>query len=115
MRPKLKSCLSLEVDLRSYDPAELDDFSFGLRAMIGSADSQGQESFDIHVCTPKWLVRHCQEPMWGRHMLIVPHYDLVMIEAAIEGYCQSCSGRDWNEVGMRLSRIGKWEFEDYRP
>jgi hypothetical protein len=115
MQSKLKSLHSLEIDLGSYIPVEADDFSIDLRAMIGSLDSQGEESFDIHVCTPKWLLQHCQEPLWGRHMLIVPHYDIQMIKAAIDSYCQSCSGQNWNEVSLRLSRIGKWEFEDYRP
>jgi hypothetical protein len=52
--------------------------------------------------------------MWGRHMLIVPDYDLKKIRAIIAQYSISCEGKDWEAVAKLLSRIGRWEFEDYR-
>jgi len=33
--------------------------------------------------------------------------------SAINKFLKSCSGEDWNAVARKVSRLGKWEFEDY--
>ena len=114
MRAHLKHLHSPDVDFRDYWPAKEDNFSFLLQAMIGPEGSDASESFDIVVCTPKWLSANCNDPMWGRHMMIVPSYDLEKIKQTITSYCSSCVGNDWESIAVLLSRIGKWEFEDYR-
>lgn len=114
MRAHLKHLHSPDIDLQAYRPAEEDNFSFLLQAMIGPEGDDASESFDIVVCTPKWLSANCSGPIWGRHMMIVPGYDLEKIRQTITSYCGSCSGDDWASIAVLLSRIGKWEFEDYR-
>jgi len=115
MRAKLKEFYSLDFDLNSYWPDQLDNFGFWVRAMVGPEDGEGSESFDIQVCTPEWLKSRYSddEVLSGRHMLIVFEYDLDKIKNKVSSYCDSCSGKTWQEIAGKLSRIGYWEFEDY--
>jgi hypothetical protein len=56
MRAVLKDLYSTDLaDAKTYTPEEEDNFGFLLRAEIGAPDAEGAESFDITVCTPKWL------------------------------------------------------------
>lgn len=75
----------------------------------------GSEAFDIQVCTPAWLKSQCagEGPIWGRHMLIVDVYDYEAIKGLIESYVARIDD-DWATIAMTLSRIGAWEFEDYK-
>lgn len=87
--PQLKGLYSPDVDLDSYRPDEADCFGFLLQAFFGPSDGAGRESFDILVCTPKWLDREIGED------------------------AQRCSAADWEEAARRLGQLGRWEFEDY--
>ena len=118
MRAELRRLHSPDVhDLESYCPEEPDNFGFLLQAMIGPAGGQGEESFDIVVCTPQWLKRNHDEReiVLGRDHLIVFRYDYKRLENFITGFVTGCDGRSWGDLAQQLSRLGKWEFEDYRP
>lgn len=82
--------------------------------MIGPEGSEGEESFDLLVCTPKFLESEQKMPMFGRHVLIVGHYDFSQISKVIEDYCNTLDESDWSGLASKLSRIAHWEFEDYR-
>jgi len=114
MIAELRNLFSLDVDLLSFFPEREDCFVLQLRAMIGPKGQSSEESFDIQVCTPRWMLENCQEPMWGRHLLVVPGYDMQLIRSMLNHYCESCTGATWHEVANKISRIGKWEFEDYQ-
>ena len=43
------------VDLATFVPPDTDDFGFLLQLIVGPAGSEGEESFDLVVCTPKWI------------------------------------------------------------
>jgi hypothetical protein len=118
MTAELKRLHSPDVyDLRNFVPEIIDNFGFLLQAMIGPKGVDGEESFDIQVCTPKWLSDR-QDPsdvVIGRHYLIVFGYDYDRLVNVIANFCEECSGKTWQEIAMRLDRLGKWEFEDYQP
>ena len=40
-------------------------------------------------------------------------YDYDRLVKMVELYCDSCEGKNWRDVAQKLSRLGKWEFEDY--
>jgi hypothetical protein len=117
MKAKLKRLHSPDIDLATFFPEEPDNFGFLLQAMIGPDNQEGEESFDIQICTPKWLQSRYSESevLFGYHHLIVFEYDLRRIENTISKYCDGCTGVSWQEIARKLSRIGHWEFEDYIP
>jgi hypothetical protein len=79
------------------------------------AAGEGEESFDIVVCTSRWLGRQVEikRIVEGRHHLFVRKFDLVQLHAFLHGYGVRCVGTTWSEVAERLARLGRWEFEDY--
>lgn len=117
MKAKLKRLHSPDIDIQTYWPEDMQNFSFLLQAMIGPDDSDGEESFDIEVCTPEWLRSQysSEDIIMGRHLLIVFDYDFDRIKSYISRYCDQCQGENWDEISLKLGRIGRWEFEDYTP
>lgn len=116
MKAKLNNLHSVDFDLSSYWPDDPAKFGFWLRAIVGPADKPGEESFDIFVCTPEWIKERCssQKAIWGRHMLIVMEYDVDAIRSRISTKVESYFADDWPRLAEQLSRIGAWEFEDYK-
>lgn len=118
IEPMLKRFHSPDIpDLESFSPADPTSFSFLLQAMFGPRESEGEESFDIVVCTPRWLAREVERKgmVEGRHHLVVSKFDLPQIRSFLALYAKTCAGKTWQEAAMKLSRLGKWEFEDYKP
>ena len=85
--------------------------------MIGPRDGEGEESFEIVVCTPKWLTEKYKaaDVLLGLHKVIVFEYDYRRLRGFIEKFLMRCSGDNWNEVAGKVSLLGHWEFEGYRP
>lgn len=118
IRAELRALYATDMDvLGTYKPDNIEDFCVVVRAMVGPKGSKGEESFDINVCTPKWLAKKCQVEGFavGRHYLIVGFYDLATIKTIILKLVEGCDGNSWEEVADKVSRIGYWEFEDYKP
>jgi hypothetical protein len=108
--------------LFSPDVPSLTDFRpdgpFGIlvQAIVGPLDLEGEESFDFLLCTPDWFAANMkQEIVSGRHHLFVKQYNYEVLVQFLQDYCASCHGISWKDVGEKLGRIGKWEFEDYVP
>jgi immunity protein 8 of polymorphic toxin system len=85
--------------------------------MFGPEGGQGEEAFDILVCTPDWIAREVEHGgiVNGRHHLIVRKFDLSLITSFLLEAANNSTARTWQEAAAKLSRIGKWEFEDYKP
>jgi len=118
VRPVLKRLHSPDVhDLHSYSPPDPGCFCVLLQAMFGPEGSEGEESFDILVCTPTWLSAEVERegPIIGRHYLIVGTFDLRQIRSVLERFAGRCVSQTWDEAAVKLSRLGHWEFEDYQP
>ncbi len=78
MKAEIKYFHSPDIpDLGTYQPIECDNFVFLLQMFVGEKGKQGEESFDLIVCTPKWLVNnhHKEESVFGLYHLIVFEYD----------------------------------------
>ena len=118
MRPKLKRIHSPDIaDLESFRPQDTESFGFLLQAMFGPDNGDGEEAFDLIVCTPKWLEQKVSRStvISGRHHLVVKEYSIERVRAFLVQYGRTCEAENWHEVARKLSRIGKWEFEDYVP
>jgi len=104
-------------NLVTYVPEDPGDFGFLLQIMAGPVGQNGEESFDVTVCTALWMGNHLgpEGILPGRHYLVVNSYDYRRLEEFLRHFVARCSGSTWGEVANRLARLGKWEFEDYRP
>jgi hypothetical protein len=119
MIAELKELYSLDVEcpLQEYRPREADNFELTLRAMYGPVGEDSSESFQIQICTPKWLKARCDEGeiVSGRHTIIVGYFSFNQIHGYLSALGRRCSGSSWAEISQKLGRYGLWEFEDYRP
>lgn len=116
MQVEIKSISSVDAhDLSSFVPEDPECFSLDVRIMMGPYGAEGEESFDIEICTPKWLEKSypTDSIVMGRHMLIVQDYHFSRISGFIRAYVAKITGDSWDEIALKLSRLGHWEFEDY--
>ena len=118
MRAKLKRVHSPDIlDFSTYWPEDPANFGFLLQMRVGPDDQDGEEAFDLTVCTPKWLTQNyrLEDIVVGRHKLIVFEYDFHRLLRFLEAFCQRCTGSTWEEVAAQVSQLGRWEFESYVP
>lgn len=117
MRATVRHFHSPDADLTTYRPP--DDTHFGLLVQIiaGPVDGPGDESFDLVYCSPSWLAAAIDRvgPVLGRHHLCANTYDWSTAERLLTARVEAESANSWHELALRLGRIGRWEFEDYRP
>lgn len=116
MKAKLKGLHSPDVfDLKNYKPHNKENFSFLLQIMVGPENEEGEESFDVEVCTLKWLEMNYgeKEVIIGYHYIIVREYNYEKIETAINNFLKDCTGGNWEEIALKVSRLGIWEFDNY--
>jgi hypothetical protein len=119
MRAELRSLHSADSEdgsVGSFRPDDSEHFSLQVTALVGPAGQEGEEGFDFTVCSPTWLARG-ELPKgfaFQRHTLLVTRWDAGLVERAISDLCMRTEGEDWTEVAQKLSRFGRWEFEDYR-
>ena len=101
-------------DLEKFNPEE--KFGFLLQIFVGSDETDGEESFDLFLCSPSCISEKMKgtEILVGHHYLIMQKYDYEKLIHFIQNFCEQCIGETWDEVAKKLSRIGIWEFEDYR-
>jgi len=116
--PQIKSIEIAEVpnlDPAGFRPPDPEDFRCTFGLLIGPGNQPGEEIFYLTVCSPSWLRKKLNETLflWSRHHLIVPRYNLEAITAVISEFVENCSGEAWDDVARKLSRIARWEFEDY--
>lgn len=117
IRAELKTLIGVGFDERAYWPDDDECFSFGLEATIGPEAGQISESFQFIVCTPKWIL--CEGinqdfddfGMLGHGMIIIKDYDFEKIKQLVIDLCSRTTGKNWQEVSLKLSRYGAWEFE----
>jgi hypothetical protein len=118
MKAELKRLHSPDVaDLRGFVPATPDKFSFLLQIIVGPLGGDGEESFDVTVCTPSWLQIEVERQgiAMGRHYLFMNTYDYDGVVKYIESYCDKSTGNSWQEIAQKLAGLGRWEFEGYQP
>ena|SRR3569833_172760 len=116
MRAELKSLFSPDADpLKDFAP--IGPFGILVQAMIGPHVEDGYESFDFMLCTPEWFASNMRSDIeMGRHHLFVRDFNYRRLERYLRDYCHKCGEADsWAALVEKLSRLGMWEFEDYKP
>ncbi len=117
MRAELKGFHSPDVyDLEKYYPEIEDNFCFYIEISVGVKNEKGAEQFGLTVCTPKWLLENKKEDeiIFGKNYLIVFEYNYQKMYSKIKFYIDKLDGNSWEELALKVSRIGYWEFEDYK-
>src|SRR5690242_13133370 len=100
MKAQLKRLHSPDViDLKSFRPTQPDNFGFLLQLMVGTEGEEGEESFDVQVCTPRWLLERYRGKgiVSLRHHVLVFEYDHDRMLEALRLMVESCTGSDWDE------------------
>ncbi len=117
MRATVRGLHSPDADLETHVPRDPRDVGLLVQILAGPAGEIGEESFDVVVCTPRWLERWISEEgiTVGRHHLIIDEWNFPQVKEYLVKAVESEEGRDWEELGHRIGRLGKWEFEDYQP
>jgi hypothetical protein len=118
MRATLKRLHSPDVwDLEHFQPPARNNFGFLLQLMVGPSDTAGEDSLDVVVCTPDWLKHRYQltDIIDARHHLIVFEYDYPRLTSFLKEYCAKCSGDTWEDIALKLGRLARWEYEDFKP
>jgi Immunity protein 8 len=116
IRAEVKRLHSPDVyDLSTFVPEDSERFGILVQMMAGPVGEPGEESFDVVVCTPRWLQGELgpNDVKMGRHYLLIKQYDYCGLVRFLQDFAATCSGATWEEVAMRLGRLGMWEFEDY--
>jgi hypothetical protein len=117
MKPVLKLLHSSDTDnLEKFTPVKNEPFACAIDAMFSPEGGEGFESFGIVVCNPEWIASRIRNsgPLIGRHYIIVSEFNFQELRDTILSFAEQCEGADWREVASKLSRLGHWEFEDYR-
>ena len=116
MRARVYLFDSYDIDLDTFVPDDPLDAAVWVRMMVGPDGGElgVGESFDVLVCTPRWLLRTVEEgPQIGHHHLFV--HSLTISEALdfLRREVESLQASDWPSLGAKIGRIGLWEFADY--
>ena len=116
MKAKIIYIYGSDVDpVELYQPEKSDNFGFWIEVMMGIKGQVGEESFQICVCSPQWLIENQSKDkiVLGLHHLIMFEYDYQILYAKLQKL-MCIEGKDWNEISQKLSYIGYWEFQDYK-
>jgi hypothetical protein len=118
VRGELRGFYSVDVreDLEEFRPEDGENFGLPVTAFVGPNNRGGEEMFDFFVCSARWLAEHPPEKgFWFlRNYLLLTRWDHGVLDRALRDLCARAEGETWNEVATKLSRYGRWEFEDYR-
>jgi hypothetical protein len=108
--------VDVEEDLESFRPDDPQNFAFPVTAFVGPKDGPGEEMFDFVVCTGQWLVEHPSEKgFWFlRNHVLLTRWDYSVLDRALRDLCARTHGDSWDDIALKLSRWGRWEFEDYQ-
>jgi hypothetical protein len=112
-------------------PVGATHFAFNCLILIGPEGEDGEDRFDVFVCSPAWLAANftAVEATTGRRLfpwartepndravftpglLLMPTWSLEALAEAIDLICERCQGPDWPTVASRLTRYLDWEYE----
>jgi hypothetical protein len=85
-----------------------------IQMFIGAENGEGEESFDVVVCSSSWIERKCAvDPMFCEQMIVARSFDWPKIRKLLEQRVATVHGETWPDVARQLERIGRWEFSGY--
>ena len=101
-------------DLSSYEPNEQQMFSFTLLFEIGIQGQKGSDFFEVDIASPAFLERLASQPLFLRHTILATDYNIPAAVALVHKYVEALEEDSWEKLASKISRVARWEFEDYR-
>lgn len=80
--------------------------------LIGPAGGDGEESFDVFVCTPEWSSSPSKREKAPR-ALVIDEMNVHKIEEILRARVDAVEGQSWGEIAAELSKFSYWEFDGY--
>jgi hypothetical protein len=110
-----------DLELRSFVPKDPTLFAIHVQALIGTADSDPGDLFDVLVCSPTWLAQHFDQTLLvdrlsegtvllGRHYWLMERWDYRAVERAIDQLVGGATGPSWSGLANWLDRYMPWEY-----
>jgi hypothetical protein len=117
MRPILKGASSPDAaDLEKFSGPEAAPWAIYVELSVGPDAQDGEETFGITICSPRWIEQQVQNgPRILRHHIVVAQYSWAAVRQFIVSYLSAIEGDTWGDVAGHVARLAQWEFEDYRP
>jgi immunity protein 8 of polymorphic toxin system len=105
--------ISPDVDLDDFRPDDPENFSFLLQALVGPADSAGEESLQFTVTTLRALEETVQANgvIFGRSLVIVDGPNVPHILTSVRRAIERLEAPSWELLAQKLARLGVYEFE----
>ncbi|ULJ68909.1 immunity 8 family protein [Wielerella bovis] len=110
--PELKKISCLDYDLTEFPPEIRDNFCILLILKIGFAGKTSMDTFNVAVCSPKWLAHHLDKPQSGRHMIIIQSFDFPELLILIKRILNQCQAETESLAIQKITRYFAWELED---
>jgi len=115
MRAEIRGySLTENEDRSSYEPGEQQVFGFTLLFEIGIRGQEGADFFEVDVASPGFLERGLSQPVFLRHTLLATDYNIPEAVVLVRKYVEAQEADSWEELARKISRVARWEFEDYR-
>lgn len=114
MKSEIKSLFSPDVeDLENYIPEEKDNFCLLLMLLVGPQHLEGEESFEILLYTPKYLIENNKEKdiVFGHSHLLVQEYNYERLLETLKNNFE-IYGEDWYKIALVFDRYSMWDFGD---
>jgi hypothetical protein len=107
-------------DIPEFVPEDPSHFAVRLQVFVSDVPDGAPDSFDVTVCSPKWLVDnlgHFESQSPGAERVVMGHelwlqerWDAAAIRRTIETLVASVSGQDWGDLANWLGRSIPWEY-----
>lgn len=103
-----------------FMPDNLEQFVELVTMKIGPENFDGGDYFYCHIVTARFLMDVLKlnqnfNVEWGRHQLIVPYWNQLLIEHEFKTIVSTYgNGDNWVSIAKKLSNFFQWEFEDYQ-
>lgn len=117
MRARVRTWSVNDFFREDYAPDDPMDDEAMIRLMVGPVGRLGEEPVTVTVSTPTRLDRTLTSwgcPVFGRHRVIVEPMSVGPVIRYLTARVEALRADTWDELGAGLSRIGRWELEDYR-
>ncbi|AHJ95432.1 immunity 8 family protein [Hymenobacter swuensis] len=101
-------------DLSTYEPEAQQVFGFTLLFEIGIQGQEGSDFFEVEVASPAFLERLASHPLFLRHTILATDYNIPAAVALVRKYVEKLEEDSWEKLASKISRVLRWEFEDYK-